>query len=384
MADDTSEAALSLWCKPVGISNNNSGSVLGLSSITNALKHWAIVVEFSNGDPTEIYEAGSNKATGMSEATGLPLKKFKREQWENDPYFDARKLTSLSFSSEKAMAFCEDFNKEKRKYSSTEENCQKFVSDFIGYLGFDAAVILPQNTAQEVAETGWKALLGASSQSLTRISSANVIKDLILSRMGPGVVKELIKKSSAQAIGKISILTDSPVKEWIAEQGKTFFLTAAGEITENVMNACRGAFNPFQLAQIPAEFFTKHLALYLGADKIDAYGYSKLASLLTSAGFGLLATGPIGMAFSIAFWIGAEFVAYFVRDVLERIFGERFTDIFGHSQTEPLVKNIFNWIKTKLAVGMLVGIEWMRKYIQNKTGSLRSNSKLVLTLKRLN
>jgi len=303
-------------------------------------------------------------------ATHGTLGKKAMTTWTRAPGFEKRFITEMPFNRAQGEAFCEEVNGRKERYVATEDNCQKFVDEFISNFIPESVVSLPLGV--EAQKTIWGSFTSTSLNSLTNFGSGAMVKELVLKRVGTSglevYLRQAITEASAQGFGKISLLAESPLKEAIAETGKDLVLSSAGEITENMLNACRGAFNWFQLLQIPVEIITKKLLKKNGWDKTAAYGGSKAASLLTSAGVGAMAGGPVGLAASVAFWIGAEVAAYLVRKCLETIFGDGYISKFGESQTEALVLRIYDWFKCKIKNRTMSGIEWMQEYMKNAQG----------------
>ena len=91
----------------------------------------------------------------------------------------------------------------------------------------------------------------------------------------------------------------------------------------------------------------------------------KLAIISITGTIGGIAAGPFGILGGIAFWIAAEIFTYFFRKLMEKIFGETFTRIFGDSQSEELARRIFNWVKAKVELGLFYGFGWMKDYIDS-------------------
>ena len=354
-----------LYCRNLGPQGSftSLGSANPLAS--TAFKHWAVVTE-EEGDDPYIFEAFN--VNGLLEASHAYLGKKVRQQWENDGGFFKKDLEEMPFCRAQGISFCKDVNERKEKYAAFEDNCQKFVNEFMS--NFNIESVLPSMAATQKTILG--SITSASLNSITNFSSGTVVKDMIIKRVGNGsldkVLKDFLTEASAQGIGKISLLADSPMKEAIAETGRDIVLTAAGEVTENMINAWSGAFNPWQIIQVVVEPITKSFLQEWGFDKTQSYGGSKVASLLVSGGVGLLAGGPVGIASSLAFWLAAEIVAYLIRKLFEYAFGSTFKDLFGESQTELLAKRIFNWFKCKLDSGMLSGIDWMIEYMNDTQG----------------
>ena len=82
------------------------------------------------------------------------------------------------------------------------------------------------------------------------------------------------------------------MKKFMEDIGTNLVVSASGEIVENLMNACRGAVSWWQLIQIPVEILTKIFLQKVGCDKIQAYGGSKLASVVTAGNFSCQFTFP--------------------------------------------------------------------------------------------
>ena len=132
-------------------------------------------------------------------------------------------------------------------------------------------------------------------------------------------MKEAIEQISINGFGKISVLAESPIKEYMAEEGKQLVLTALGEATENLLNFSRGAFTWWNLLQIPVEFIVGKLMKSKGFTDLEAYGGKKMASALTASGVGFVAGGPFGLLGSLAFWIATEIIAMLGMDAINYI-----------------------------------------------------------------
>ena len=149
----------------------------------------------------------------------------------------------------------------------------------------------------------------------------------------------------------LSEVIDEPIKKWLMDTGKTLVLSASGEISERLMNACRGAFNWYQLLQIPVEICTNlFLQHVVGCDKIQAYGWSKLASFLTAAGIGALA-GPFGALGAIGFWIASEIFAYFFRKFMEKFLETNLRDPLENHKLKDWLRGFVIGSKPKLRLG---------------------------------
>ena len=354
-----------LYCRTL------KGAPNATSALPKAFKHWAVAAEYLDEDGevemSELYEAVN--ADGFVTASNAA---FSCKKWKDYPGFERADLQEASFSQASAIVFCKEVTARKERYSATEENCQKFVNDFIGHVTIDGSLQLP--VTAEGASTVMGATICASLTSITNMSSANVIKSIVLqaipSRTAAEVLfKQVMEQASFQGIGKMTILTESPMKEWIKDTGSKIVLSSFGEWNENLMNGCKGAFTPYQLLQIPVEVITKLLLQKGGLDKLAVHGGGKLASFLTSMGVGLMATGPTGLAASIAFWIASEIASYFFRLLLVKLWpedkiGSSFHSIFGDSQTGDLARAVYQWFATKVKLGLSCGISWMMEYIK--------------------
>ena len=104
------------------------------------------------------------------------------------------------------------------------------------------------------------------------------------------------------------------------------------------------------------------LMKYSGFTDLQSYGAKKLASLLTAAGVGALA-GPFGVLGSVAFWIASEIVATLIKVILSKVFSDRFTNIFGESQTCDLIKSIYRYFEIKMRSGLDASLHWMKDYL---------------------
>lgn len=374
-----------LHTKPLGGSqsvstSSNPNSLGGSRSVSissdPSFQHWAVVAEYivdEEVDAVERYEAYA--VDGYLVATNTMYGRRDTNKWLEEPKSPQKTFLGIyeSMNQGHAQAFCTEVTQRKKKYSAKEENCQKFVNEFMAgvMVGSNLAGNLPWK-AEEVI-TLWGSVCSTSLNSVGMLNSAGILKDKILKKIvikgtGDVVFKQTVEKASIQGIGQVSLLTESPLKEWVKETGKSLVLSASGEITENLLNACRGTFTWWNLLQIPVELITKSFMESKEFSKIEAYGGSKLASVLTAAGVGSVAGGPFGLRASVGFWIATEIAAYIFRDLMERAFGQGFTDIFGESKTAELAKMIYNWFKAKIYIGMEHGITFMKEYINTSQG----------------
>ena len=178
------------------------------------------------------------------------------------------------------------------------------------------------------------------------------------------MAKEAIEQISLNGFGSISLLNQSPFREFMTKEGKQLVLSSLGEMTENMLNAGRGAFSWWNLLQIPVELIVGKLMSAKGFTDLEAYAGKKLASSMTAAGVGFMAGGPFGALGSVAMWIAMEVGACLVKCLLAKSFGEQFTNIFGESETLKLIKSIYRYFQMKWEGGMNASIDWMVDYIR--------------------
>lgn len=179
-------------------------------------------------------------------------------------------------------------------------------------------------------------------------------------------VQEAIKKINVQGgIGQIKLLAQGPIKDFMAKEGTQLMVTACGEMAENLLSACRGAFSWWNLLQIPVELIVGKLMKNDGYTDLQAYAGKKAASFATAAGVGLIFGGPFGCLASIGFWIAAEVVSTLIKCLLAKAFGERFTSTFGESQTIELIKSIYRYFEMKVKGACDASLQWMQAYIES-------------------
>lgn len=357
------KAKLWLYSNNVGAINqglaysNNVASInQGLASenlVLEALKHWAVVVELKKKnspdqiDKTIIFEAYQNK-DGLLCAEESAFGEDDEDEWKKRPGFRKETHGEIDFCQEDAKTCVRDFNEEKMKYVATSANCQMFVKLFLAELQITIRIPTTVEEAKSMLLNS-SHLVSGTLKSLSEVS----VKKIITSRIGGGALnalaKEAIENINMFGFGKISLLTESPIKEYMEKEGKKLVLTTLGELTENRMNAVRGAFSWFNLIQIPVELLVGNLLKSYGFKELEQYAGKKLASCLTAATVGAFTGGPFGLLGSLAFWIAAEVVATMVRCAMCGIFGENIVD---KSDTVELVRNIFNFCVQMLDSGI--------------------------------
>ena len=339
-------------CKSVNSSVTVSGSNSLLSN-TNATKHWALVLDYMSKNPETpnkvnkriLYEA--TDVGGLLVAWKTEHGEDEEDDWKKMPGFEKEDHGEVFINEQRASQYCEEFNKQNLKYVATKDNCQRFVSEFLANLRIDGVICLPVSIAGAKAWFG--SVASTSLQSCTNLGSASFISDYLIKRVGNGtydwLMKQAIEQISINGFGKISILAESPIKEYMAEEGKQLVLTALGEATENWLNASRGAFTWWNLLQIPVEFIVGKLMKSKGFTDLEAYGGKKMASALTASGVGFVAGGPFGLLGSLAFWIATEIIAMLGMDAINYILVIPFFELScSRSWLGP------NWSKTKLYI----------------------------------
>jgi hypothetical protein len=128
--------------------------------------------------------------------------------------------------------------------------------------------------------------------------SGTLIKDLVIkSRIGgqEWMFKEAIQQINLNGFGRISILSESPIKEYMAQEGKQLILTSFGEMTENMLNAGRGAFSWWNLLQIPVELIVGKLMRSNRFTDLQAYGLLSDCSWCGSFGRSIWMSGLGGL-----------------------------------------------------------------------------------------
>ena len=101
----------------------------------------------------------------------------------------------------------------------------------------DSSISLPISVKE--AKSGIFSLSSTALNSLSNLGSAAIMKELLKSIVGDGVLKETIKQISLNAFGKISILNQSPLKEFMVKKGRLLIFSSLGEVTENMLHAGR-------------------------------------------------------------------------------------------------------------------------------------------------
>ena len=107
----------------------------------------------------------------------------------------------------------------------------------------------------------------------------------------------------------------------MVQEGTNLALTALGEMTENWMNFSRGAFNWWNLLQIPVELIVGKMLKTAGFTDLESYAGKKLASALTAVGVGAVAAGPFGALGSLAFWFATEIITCILKQICSKVLG---------------------------------------------------------------
>ena len=347
-----------------GSNKESAGKSLGF----NCLRHWAGVLDYMRKGTNTVnkrvlYEA--NNKDGLLVARDQFFgEEEEEEEWKAKPGFYREDHGEVYLNEAIAKKYCEDFNQRKIIYVATEDNCQMFLEDFASTVLTHSAIQLPIGISE--AKPWFFSGSSTLSTSLINIGSTAIIKDFFFKQIiGEGLMakmsKEFIKDISLNGFGKISILAESPFKEWMVEEGKQLMLTSLGELTENMLNASRGAFTWWNLLQIPVELIMGPLLKKFGATNLEAYGGKKLASFLTAAGVGIAAGGSYGLLGAVIFWIASEIIATMVKLLLRWAF----PSLVGQSETVELVKSIYRYFEIKISSGLDASIKWMRKYMDS-------------------
>merc|ERR1711872_208408 len=344
-------------------SSSNSSSPVSNGGGPEALKHWAIVLDYMSVTRPGIvnyrilYEA--NNVEGQLVARWAPHGIDQEEEWQNYGGFEKKSDDKIvQINEDRAKQYCDDFNQLRIKYVAIRDNCQRFASEFLANVLMDSNIALPP-TINEV-KTGILAALEVSLRSVSNLGY-RVLND---SKIGQGAVEvavmETIQRVNSNGLQHIQSLSQSPIKEFLDHHGKKIALTAFGEVTESIMNASGGAFSWYNLLQIPVELIVGQIMQKKGFTDLQAYGGKKLASCLTTTGVGVLVGGPVGCLVSVVVWLAAEIVATFTRLLLAKTFGKT---IFGESDSVNLLKSIYTYFKMKLDGGMDASLQWMQDYI---------------------
>ena len=335
-----------------------------------ALKHWAVVLDYmSITNPSKINKRVLYEATdkeGILVARDFAHGEDEEEEWKQMSGFGKEDHGMVTINESRAKSYCEEFNQLKQKYVAVQVNCQKFVDSFLANVLIDGAISLPLTVKE--AKSWFDSISSTSFNSLNNLGSGALIKNLIMKNIGDGglniLAKEAIEQISLNGFGSISLLNQSPFREFMTKEGKQLVLSSLGEMTENMLNAGRGAFSWWNLLQIPVELIVGKLMSAKGFTDLEAYAGKKLASSMTAAGVGFMAGGPFGALGSVAMWIAMEVGACLVKCLLAKSFGEQFTNIFGESETLKLIRSIYRYFQMKWEGGMNASIDWMVDYIR--------------------
>ena len=282
MSDEPSK--IFLICKNLQSSNSSltsqaNGVELNIDlPLPAALKHWGIMVHFMHGgevDKKVIYDAGQDPRSGrlVAKATYVGRREAEYDEWREDPGFEDRMVSHIcGVDDEKAQEFIKGFNELKMSYSALMENCQKFVKDFIAFFQLESS--LPPTIWERTRDCllASSTALSGSVRGCSNIGLAVATKELVLKSLKNSgeLAIAAVEQISIQSAGAVSLLEQSPIKEFLVKEGKRAALTAFGEMTENLLNASKGAFSPWNLLQIPVELITKPLLKWFGASDVQA------------------------------------------------------------------------------------------------------------------
>lgn len=214
-------------------------------------------------------------------------------------------------------SFVDAFNEEKRVYCTLRNNCQTFADELFLHLGVDINSLPP--SAKEVHE-GFKFGISSVSNLISNASGWAIARCCIVkSFSNPELAKKVFGEALELGISRCTLLQTPGVQYYMKTAGQKLISSSSGEAMEACFKMCKGAFNPLQFLQIPAEFASRYLLNKFcfkdcSADEREAYAYglSKAASLTTAACVGLIA-GPIGLLGAVIFWFAAEVVSHFIR-----------------------------------------------------------------------
>ena len=121
-------------------------SGLGSAPMTTAYKHWALVVEYlgedGEVDMQELYEVGRNEE-GNVEALNMAFCSRQDREWMNKPGAEKIYLGERTMSQKDAITFCSRVTRKKEQYSLFNNNCQKFVEEFVSLLDGGEMALLP-------------------------------------------------------------------------------------------------------------------------------------------------------------------------------------------------------------------------------------------------
>ena len=240
MVEDVQEARVWIYVRNIdGLSSSKPSSSSTGSSVAGILgdsfKHWGIVLEYYDEDgeieDTILYEANDKEGLLIADDRNFTKKMFKKE-WESKPGF--KRVDNGVFDNldqDRAANYCREFNKLEIRYVATVDNCQRFAEEFLANLKLDSKICLPVSV--ESTKSFFGSVGSLSSSSITKLGSGSAIKQLILNSVVDGglnsTFKEAIKRINLNGFGKISILAESPLKEYMAEEGKQLILTSLGK-----------------------------------------------------------------------------------------------------------------------------------------------------------
>ena len=155
------------------------------------------------------------------------------------------------------------------------------------------------------------------------------------------------------------------------------FQNCGEEVIENLAQAANGAFSPWQLIQIPVEIAVYGICKLFKKDEKFCYDMGKLASFITAAVAGGAVGGQAGFGGAVLFWVVGEFVAWVIRKLLDYFSSGRYSERFGDSQTEKLLKclvvradQLSTFVTNLLKSGSVMACDWMEN--QNLRGVINS------------
>ena len=112
-------------------------SMLGSADVAPAYKHWAAVVEYLDEegqvDMQELYEVGRSEE-GDVVAFNMAFSSRLDREWMNEPGAEKRYLGERTINQKAVLTFCKRVTSKKEKYSAFNNNCQKFVKEFVTLL----------------------------------------------------------------------------------------------------------------------------------------------------------------------------------------------------------------------------------------------------------
>ena len=174
-----------------------------------------------------------------------------------------------------------------------------------------------------------------------------------------------ISKQFAQFLAKEGFETG--LKDVLKAVALQLVKNCGEELAENLARGLAGAVSPWQLLQIPVEILIYLICKLAGSNETFGYGLSKLASLVTAGAVGVVVRGPVGLGTAVLFWVLGEIAAWIIRKLVDFVSSGKYSEKFGESQTEALLKTIWvnvkklavsigNWLNTLL----ISGCSWIK------------------------